>query len=175
MIYKVLNTKFYFRSLGQPQQRVSERCIEINIFIQADRKVTQHILKYLLMFAIQYNSIGLINTQYRCDESTQVTSCWNLLSPFRPLSPNSRSARMSFLKVQRVFIVRHHLASRVYLTCQNAFRNTFSHSSVPNKSTISRLVNRFRDTETLHRIASNMRKRVNACVAESGRHFQQLI
>jgi hypothetical protein len=34
---------------------------------QSDRKVTQLILKYLLMVEIQYNSNGLINTQYRCD------------------------------------------------------------------------------------------------------------
>jgi hypothetical protein len=32
------------------------------------------------------------------------------------------------------------------LTCQNEFRDTFPDSSVPNKSTVSRLVNRFRDT-----------------------------
>jgi hypothetical protein len=32
--------------------------------IQGDRKVTQHILKHLLMVAIQYSSNGLINTQY---------------------------------------------------------------------------------------------------------------
>jgi hypothetical protein len=31
------------------------------------RKGTQPTLKYLLMVAIQYNSIGLTNTQYRCD------------------------------------------------------------------------------------------------------------
>jgi hypothetical protein len=35
--------------------------------ILGDPKVTQPILKYLLMVAIQYSSIGLINTQYRCD------------------------------------------------------------------------------------------------------------
>jgi hypothetical protein len=35
--------------------------------IQSDRKVTQPILKYLFMVAIQYNSTELINTQYRCD------------------------------------------------------------------------------------------------------------
>jgi hypothetical protein len=29
--------------------------------------------------------------------------------------------------------------------------------------------------ETLHRVASNMRKRVNACIAECGEHFQHLI
>jgi hypothetical protein len=53
---------------------------------------------------------------------------------------------MSFSQVQRVFIVEHYLASRSLLTCQNEFRDTFPDSPVPNKSTISRLVNRFRDT-----------------------------
>jgi hypothetical protein len=48
--------------------------------------------------------------------------------------------------VKRLFIVEHYLASRSYLTCQNEFRDTFPDSPVPNKSKISRLVNRFRDT-----------------------------
>jgi hypothetical protein len=79
---------------------------------------------------------------------------------------------MSFSQVQQVFIVDHYLASRSYLTCQNEFRETFPDPPVPNKSTISRLVNRFRDTGTLHRVASDMRKRMNACIAERGGHFQ---
>jgi hypothetical protein len=82
---------------------------------------------------------------------------------------------MSFSQVQRVFIVEHYLASRSYLTFKNNFRDSFADSPVPNKSTASRLVNRFRDTETLQRVASNMRKRVNACIAERGGHFQHLI
>jgi hypothetical protein len=81
---------------------------------------------------------------------------------------------MFFSEVQRVFIVEHYLASRSYLTYQKEFRDTFPDSPVPNKSTISRLVNRFRDTGTLRRVASNMRKRVNACIAERGGHFQHL-
>jgi hypothetical protein len=56
---------------------------------------------------------------------------------------------MSFLQVQRVFIAEHYLAPRSYLTCQNEFRDTFPDSPVPNKSTVSRLVNRFRDTESV--------------------------
>jgi hypothetical protein len=52
---------------------------------------------------------------------------------------------MSFSQVQRLFIVELYLASRSYLTCQNEFTDTFTDSPVPNKSTISRLVNRFRD------------------------------
>jgi hypothetical protein len=102
-------------------------------------------------------------------------SCCNLLAPVRQLSFNSRSARMCFSQVQRVFIVEHCLASRSYLTCHSEFRDTFPDSPVPNKSTISRLVNRFRDTGTLHRVASNSRKRVNACIAERGGHFQHLM
>jgi hypothetical protein len=149
--------------------------------IQGDRKVTQPIWKYLLVVAIQYNSIGLINTQYRCDyaRATQVTSCCNLLAPVHHLSLNSRSPRMSFSQVQPVFIVEHYLASRSYLTCQNEFRDTFLDSPVPNKPTVSRLVNRFSDTgseqDRNRSVASNVRKRVKACVAERGGHFQHLM
>jgi hypothetical protein len=78
---------------------------------------------------------------------------------------------MSFSQVQRVFIVEHYLASRSYLTCQNEFRDTYPDSPVPSKPTVSRLVNRFRDTGTLHRVASDMRESVNACITERGGHF----
>jgi hypothetical protein len=33
----------------------------------------------------------------------------------------------------------------------------------------------FRDTGTFYRVASNMRKRVNACIAERSGHFQHFI
>jgi hypothetical protein len=130
------------------------------------------------MVTSQCNSIGLINTHniaVTIQEPTQVMSCYNLLASVRQLSFNSRSARMSSSQVQRVFIVEHCPASRSYLTCQNEFRDIFPDSPVPNKSTISRLVNRFRDTGTLHRVASNVRKRVNACITERGGHYQHLI
>jgi hypothetical protein len=105
---------------------------------------------------------------------TQVTAFCNLLTPVRQFSSNSWSARMSFSQVQQVFIVEHCLASCSYLTCQDVFRDTFPDSPMPNKSTISRLANHFCDTGTLHRVASNMRKRVNACITECGWHFQHL-
>jgi hypothetical protein len=66
---------------------------------------------------------------------------------------NSRSARMYFSHVQRVFIVEHCLASRSLLTCQNEFRDTFSYPPVP-----KRLAIHSRDAGILHRIASNMKK-----------------
>jgi hypothetical protein len=131
------------------------------------------------MVVIQYNSIGLINTHIAVtilvQEPTQVMPSCNLLAPVCQLSCNSRSARMSFSQVQRVFIVKHYMASRSHLTYQNEFRDTFAGSPVLNKSTISRLVNRFRDTEILQRVSSNMRKRVNSCITERGGHFQLLI
>jgi hypothetical protein len=42
-------------------------CKYIDCFYTGWSKVMQPILKYWLMVAIQYNLIGLINTQYRCD------------------------------------------------------------------------------------------------------------
>jgi hypothetical protein len=116
------------------------------------------------------------NIAVTIQEPTQVTSCCNLLAPVHQLFSNSRSARMSFSQVQRVFIVEHYLASRSYITCQNELMDTFPDSPVPNKSTISRLVNRFRDTGSVQdRNRSNIRKRVNACIAERGEHFQHFL
>jgi transposase len=64
---------------------------------------------------------------------------------------------MSFSHVQRMFIVEHYLASHSYLTCQNEFKDTFPDFPVPNISTISRLVNRFRDTGSVQdRIRSGL-------------------
>jgi hypothetical protein len=82
-------------------------------------------------------------------EPMQVMSCCNLLMPIRQLSFNSRSSRMSFPQVQWVFTVKHYLASHSYLICQNEFRDTFPDSHVPNKLTISHLVNCFHDTGSM--------------------------
>jgi hypothetical protein len=51
-----------------------------------------------------------------------------------------------FSQDQRVFILEHYFPTRPYAECQNAFRNSFPDSVVPNKSTIQRLVERFRET-----------------------------
>jgi hypothetical protein len=102
-------------------------------------------------------------------ETTQVTSCCILLAPVRQLSFNSRSARMSFSQLQRVFIVEHYLVSRPYLACQNEFRDTFTDS----------LVNRFRDTGSVQDRNRSGRPstivRTDACIAESDGHFQHLL
>jgi hypothetical protein len=79
-------------------------------------------------------------------EPKQVTSCCNLVMLVCQFSFNSQSASTSFSQVQQVFTVEHYLASRSYSTCQNGFRDAFPNSPAPNKSTISCLVNCFRDT-----------------------------
>jgi hypothetical protein len=112
--------------------------------IQVDRKVTQPILKYLLMIATQYNLIGLINT----------ISLWLFKSPRRSrhvLTCSHQSVNcLSTVEVKGYLFHKRNECSlsnttwHLVLSCQNEFRDTFPDSPVPNKSTISRLVNRFR-------------------------------
>jgi transposase len=54
-----------------------------------------------------------------------------------------------FPQNQRVFILEHYFSTRSYAECQNAFRNYFPDSVVPNKSTVQRLVERFRETGSI--------------------------
>jgi hypothetical protein len=82
---------------------------------------------------------------------------------------------MSFSQVQTVFIAEHYLATRSYLPTLNKFRETFPYFPVPNKSKMSRLVNRSRYKGNLQRVASNMMKTVNACIAERAGHFQHIV
>jgi hypothetical protein len=57
--------------------------------------------------------------------------------------------KMVYSQDQRVFILEHYFSSRSYAECQNAFRNSFPDSVVPNKSTIQRLVERFCETRSI--------------------------
>jgi hypothetical protein len=56
---------------------------------------------------------------------------------------------MVFPQDQRFLILEHYFSSRPYAECQNAFKNSFPDSVVPNKCTIQRLVERFRETESI--------------------------
>jgi hypothetical protein len=98
----------------------------------------------------------------------QVTSCCNLLVTICQLYFNSQSAQISFLQLQQVFTVKHCLESHPYLTFQNELGETFSNSPMPNKLIKFHLVNHFCNTQILHCIASNIRKRVNTSIAEHG-------
>jgi hypothetical protein len=93
-------------------------------------------------------------------QPTQVTSSCNL-SPVRQVS----SVRRKDDFFTSATSVRCRTLPGILLTCQNEFRDIFPYSSVPTKSTISCLVNRFQAIQqTLHWVASNMTKEVNACV-----------
>jgi transposase len=62
---------------------------------------------------------------------------------------NAICDKIVFSQDQRVFILEHYFSTRSYAECQNAFRNSFPDSAVPNKSTIQRLVERFRETGSI--------------------------
>jgi transposase len=69
------------------------------------------------------------------------------LHPVHPQSSeNVICNKMVFSQDQRVLILEHYFSTRSYAECQNAFRNSFPDSVVPNKSTIQRLVERFHET-----------------------------
>jgi transposase len=53
---------------------------------------------------------------------------------------------MVFSQDQCVFILEHYFSTRSYTEYQNEFRNSFPDSAMPNKSTIQRFVDRFRET-----------------------------
>jgi hypothetical protein len=54
--------------------------------------------------------------------------------------------RRFFSQDQRVFILEQYFSTRTYAECQNAFRNSFPDSVLPNKSTIQCLLECFRET-----------------------------
>jgi transposase len=56
---------------------------------------------------------------------------------------------MVFPHYQGVFILEHYFSTRSCAESQNAFRNFFPDSVVPNKSTVQRLVERFRETGSI--------------------------
>jgi hypothetical protein len=154
-VSKVTWSNNYFRKFCE------QAVIIDSILIQGDRKVTQPIFidgcNSVQLDCINKHTISLWLYK-NLHKSRHVVT----YSPFPQLSSNNRSARMSFSQVQRMFIVERYLVSRSCLNYHNEFRDTFPDFPVPNKSTISLLVKRFRDTRTLYRVVSNVRKRVNA-------------
>jgi transposase len=84
---------------------------------------------------------------YNCLSSTR-HRCWRDLDFILYILSRVRTlfvTRWFFSQDQRVFILEHYFSTRSYAECQNAFRNSFPDSVVPNKSTIQRLVERFRE------------------------------
>jgi transposase len=75
---------------------------------------------------------------------------WPWLHPVHPhLSKNVICDKMVCSQDQCVFIHEHYFSTQSYAECQNAFRNSFPHTVVPNKSTIQRLLECFRETGSI--------------------------
>jgi hypothetical protein len=53
---------------------------------------------------------------------------------------------MVYSRAERVFILEHYFASKSFAAVREAFSNAYPDKEVPNKTTIHRLVTKFRDT-----------------------------
>jgi hypothetical protein len=53
---------------------------------------------------------------------------------------------MMYSRAERVFILEHYFASKSFSAVREAFSNAYPDKEVPNKTTVHRLVTKFRDT-----------------------------
>ena len=70
---------------------------------------------------------------------------------------------MQYNVSQRVFIVNTYLRKKSYKKCRSKFRSRFPGVSVPSKSTIHRLVSKFRETGS---VIKNKRKPARRVLSE---------
>ena len=70
---------------------------------------------------------------------------------------------MKYSVTQRVFIVDTYIKKRSYKKCRSKFRTRFPGGSVPSKSTIHRLVSKFRATGS---VMDKKRKRTRRVLSE---------
>jgi hypothetical protein len=54
---------------------------------------------------------------------------------------------MVYLRAERVFILEHYFASKLFAAVREAFSDAYPDKEVPNKTTIHQLVTTFRDKE----------------------------
>jgi hypothetical protein len=65
----------------------------------------------------------------------------------RQLRKGCAGANMVYSRAERVFILEHYFASKLYAAVREAFSNAYPDKEVPNKTTIHRLVIQFQDKE----------------------------
>jgi hypothetical protein len=53
---------------------------------------------------------------------------------------------MVLTREQRIFAVKHNFCNESYALCQEAFKQAFPNDTVPNKTTIYRIITKFEDT-----------------------------
>jgi hypothetical protein len=64
----------------------------------------------------------------------------------RQLRKSCASANMVYSRVERMFILEHYLTSKSFAAVREAFSNAYLDKEVLNKTTIHRLVTKFRET-----------------------------
>jgi hypothetical protein len=73
-------------------------------------------------------------------------SPWFLGHCSRQMRKSNAGANMVCSWAERVFVLEHCFASKLFAAVREAFRNAYHDKEVPNKATIHRLVTKFRDT-----------------------------
>jgi hypothetical protein len=74
---------------------------------------------------------------------------------------------------ERVFILKSYLKTMSYTHCRQSFFEKIRRQA-PVKNAIAKIINKFRETGSLRKVARNMVKRVDKCIEMNGHHFQHL-
>jgi hypothetical protein len=53
---------------------------------------------------------------------------------------------MVLTREQRIFVVNHYFRNESYVLCQEAFQEAFPNDTVPNKTTVNRIITKFEET-----------------------------
>jgi hypothetical protein len=67
---------------------------------------------------------------------------------------------MVYSRAEHVFIQEHYITSELFTAVRDAFRNAYNDNRVPNKTTIHRLVTKFRDRRSVYDRKHVRRRRV---------------
>jgi hypothetical protein len=74
---------------------------------------------------------------------------------------------------ERVFILESYLKTMSYAHCTQSFFEKIGRQA-PVKGAIAKMINKFRETGSLRKVARNIVKRVDKCTEMNGHHFQHL-
>jgi hypothetical protein len=75
---------------------------------------------------------------------------------------------------ERVFILESYLKTMCYAHCRQSLFEKFRRQA-PVKSAIAKMIETFRETGSLRKVARNIVKRVDKCIEINGHHFQHLL
>jgi hypothetical protein len=75
---------------------------------------------------------------------------------------------------EHLFILESYFKTISYAHCRQSFFKKFRRQA-PVKSAIAKIIKKFRETDSLRKVARNMVKRVDKCTEMNGNYFQHLL